>query len=133
MNDPAVIIRLDNNGRVYRPAEVLSGEYLLKSVTPGDVKAIEISVLWYTEGKGDEDLAVHAFWRLDAEDGDRIDPSRPEPFSTTLPQSPLSYDGVILKLRWCVRVRAFLQHGKEVVGQRAFRLGDVPAAKVSTP
>jgi hypothetical protein len=31
-----------------------------------------------------------------------------------------------------VRVRAFLKRGKEVVGQKVFQLGDVPAAKVPT-
>ena len=133
MIDPAIIIRFDGNGRVYRPGEMLSGEYRLESVTAAEVKAIEVSVLWYSEGKGDEDLAVHEFRRLSAENGDPIDPRRPGRFSTTLPQSPLSYEGAIVKLRWCVRVRAFLQRGKEVVGQKTFQLGDVPAAKVPTP
>lgn len=128
MNDPAVTIRLDGNGRVYRPGDTLAGEYLLESVTPGMVNAIEVSVLWYSEGKGDEDLAVHEFWRRSVEGGSLLDPARPERFSTTLPQSPLSYDGVLMKLCWCVRVRAFVQRGKEVVGQKAFRLGHVPSA-----
>jgi hypothetical protein len=87
---------------------------------------MEASVLWYSEGKGDEDMAVHEFWRQDADSGDWIDPHRPQRFSTTLPYSPLSYDGQIVKIRWCMRVRAFLQKGKEVVGQKGFRLGAVP-------
>ncbi len=130
MNEPTITIRFDGNGRAYQPGETLSGGYLLESISPGEVKAVEVSVLWYSEGKGDEDLAVHEFWRRDAEDGALIDAARPEPFSTTLPCSPLSYDGAIVKLHWCVRVRAFLQRGKEVVGQKAFRLGNVPPAKV---
>ena len=133
MNDPAVTIRFDGNGQAYRPGEALAGEYLLESVTPGTVTAIEASVLWYSEGKGDEDLAVHEFWRRSGEDGELLAPGRPRRFSTTLPESPLSYDGVIMKLRWCVRIRAFLQSGKEVVGQKAFKLGGVPAARVPSP
>jgi hypothetical protein len=133
VNDPAVSIRFDGNGQVYRPGEVLSGEYMLERVAPGTVKAVEVSVLWYSEGKGDEDLAVHEFWRRNVEQGDLLDPAWPEHFSTTLPQSPLSYDGVILKIRWCVRVRAFLPRGKELVGQKVFQLGDVPAVEVLTP
>ena len=128
MNEPTVAVRFDENGRVYRPGETLQGEYLLRSVAPGDVKAIEVSVLWYSEGKGDEDLAVHEFSRLDAETGDWIDPHRPGQFSTKLPNSPLSYEGVIVKLRWCVRVRVFLQRGKELLGEQEFRLGEVPPA-----
>ena len=63
-------------------------------------------MLWYTEGKGDEDLAVHEFRRLSADNGYRADPHRVGRFSTTLPNSPLSYEGVIVKVRWCVRVRS---------------------------
>jgi len=133
MNDPAVSIRFDGNGRSYRPGETLAGDYSIESVPAAAVKAIEVSVLWYSEGKGDEDLAVHEFERLSAENGDFIDLSRPGRFSTTLPHSPLSYDGVIMKLRWCVRVRAFLHRGKELVGQKIFQLGAVPAPEVAVP
>ena len=133
MNDPALTIRFDNNGCVYRPGDTLSGEYRLESIVPEEVKAIEVSVLWYSEGKGDEDLAVHEFWRLNAEDGDLLDSRRGERFTTVLAQSPLSYDGVLLKIHWCVRVRAFLRHGGEIVGQRMFRLGNVPAARMMVP
>ena len=69
MNSPRIRIRLDGNGRVYRPGETLSGEYSLDGIPAEDVRAIEISVLWYTEGKGDEDLAVHDFRRIAIENG----------------------------------------------------------------
>jgi hypothetical protein len=133
MSDPAIVIRLDGNGRAYQPGETLSGEYRLEGVDRDQVQAIEISVLWYSEGKGDEDLAVHEFWRRDADNGEWIDPRRPERFSTTLPRSPLSYDGQIVKLRWCIRVRAFLQRGKDLMGQKVFRLGDIPPVKADRP
>ncbi len=131
MNDSSVRILFDGNGRSYEPGEVLAGEYQLGAVAPGEVKSVEVSVLWHTEGKGDVDIAVHAFWRLSAEDGDWIDPIHPARFSTTLPNSPLSYDGMILKIRWCVRVRVFLHRGKDLVGQKVFQLGSIPAAEVS--
>ncbi len=133
MSDPAVTIRFDANGRTYRPGETLSGQYVFESVTPGDVKAVEVSVLWYSEGKGEEDLAVHKFWRLNADDGDWIDVGRPGRFASTLPRSPLSYDGAIVKVRWCVRVRVFLYSGGELLGQKQFRHGDVPSARGSAP
>lgn len=133
MSETAITIRFDGNGRAYQPGETLEGEYRLASVAPGEVKAIEVSVLWYTEGTGDEDLAVHEFNRLDADSGDFIDTWRPGRFCTVLPDSPLSYEGLILKIRWCVRVRVFLYHGKEVVGQQGFQLGDVPPARASEP
>ena len=133
MSEPRVIIRFDGNGRVYHSGERLAGEYRLVSIEPQDVKAVEVSVLWHTDGKGDEDLAVHDFRRLSAEDGDWIGPRQFGRFSTTLPNSPLSYEGAIVKLRWCVRVRLFLAKDKEVVGELPFRLGGVPAAKVQAP
>jgi hypothetical protein len=130
VNDPLVTIRFDGNGRVYSPGDILSGEYRLEAFPLGRIRAVEVSVLWYTEGKGDEDMAVHEFQRLSVDDGDWIDPSRPGRFSVVLPGSPLSYDGAILKIRWCVRVRVFPRKGKQVVGQRSFVLGNVSAAEV---
>ena len=130
MSDPAITIRLDGNGRAYQPGETLAGEYRLESIDPSQIKAVEVSVLWLSEGKGDEDLAVHEFHRYNGESGEPLDAARPGRFSTVLPRSPLSYEGVIVKLRWCVRVRAFLHNGREVVGQRTFQLGNVPATKV---
>ena len=125
--EPTVVIRLDGRQPVCRPAETLSGQYWIESLAAGTLKALEVSVLWHSEGKGDEDMAVHEFWRRDADDGPPIEPSRPERFSTTLPNSPLSYEGRIVKLRWCVRVRAFPYRGKELLGEKAFQLGSVPA------
>ncbi|MEE8452322.1 MAG: hypothetical protein V3R99_10425 [Thermoguttaceae bacterium] len=128
MNDSAITVRFDGNGRAYRPGETLSGQYVFNSVASQDLAAIEVSVLWTSEGKGDEDLAVHEFSRQDIEEGEWFDTRRPGRFSTTLPNSPLSYEGVIVKLRWCVRVRVFLRQGGELVGQREFQLGEVPSA-----
>jgi len=133
MNGPLVRIRFDGNGRAYHPGETLSGEYRIESVPPEEIKAIEVSVLWYTEGKGDEDLAVHDFWRHATDTGDGQDLRSPVRFSAVLPKSPLSYRGVLVKIRWCVRVRVFLTRGREVMGELAFRLGEVPAARTSTP
>ena len=133
MNGPLVRIRFDGNGRVYRPGETLAGDYRVESVPVDEIRAIEVSVLWYTEGKGDEDLAVHEFWRIASDADEPIDLSRPGRFRTVLPQSPLSYRGVLVKIRWCVRVRVFLAKGREVMGELAFRLGEVPAARTQIP
>jgi hypothetical protein len=133
MKEPLVRIRLDGNGRAYSPGESLAGEYRLEGIAPEEIKAVEISILWHTEGKGDEDLAVHAFWRRPAEGDEPIDPRRPGRFNTVLPNSPLSYRGVILKIGWRVRVRVFLTGGREVLGESPFRLGELPAARSAAP
>lgn len=131
MSEPRVVIRYDGNGRVYRSGESLAGEYRLTAMGPDEIKAVEVSVLWSSEGKGDDDMAVHDFRRLSAENGDTIDPAVPGRFNTTLPNSPLTYEGRLVKLRWCTRVRVFIDGNREVVGELPFRLGDVPAAKTA--
>jgi hypothetical protein len=131
MSEAEVVIRLDENGKTYLPGATLSGEYRIEAVEAQLLQAIEVSVLWYSEGKGDEDLAVHEFWRKDADTGELGDPRRPNRFSTALPQSPLSYDGQIVKIRWCVRVRVIFKRGRDLLAQKIFSLGAVPPAKTA--
>lgn len=125
--DPSITIVLDGRGsRQYFPNETLAGSYFFESFGSDEIQALEISILWFTEGKGNEDLGVHAFWRYSTEVGDWIDPRRSGRFSATLPRSPLSYPGTLIKLHWCVRIRAFLVGDREVVEELPFRLGNVP-------
>ncbi|MEN6405551.1 MAG: hypothetical protein ABFC77_03675 [Thermoguttaceae bacterium] len=127
--EPAVLIRFDGDASAYQPGDVLAGHYVVEPLEGDSIKAVEVSVLWHTEGKGDEDMAVHEFWRRDADDVRPIDLREPEQFVTRLPNSPLSYRGRLIKLHWCVRVRVFLQNGKELLGERKFQLGHVPSLK----
>lgn len=124
-HEPTIVISFDGNGHPRRPGETLSGEYWIESLAAARIKAIETSVLWYSEGKGDEDMGVCAFWRRDVDENHAFDPAKPERFSAVLPNSPQSYDGHIIKLRWCVRVRVFLRRGRQLVGQKGFQLGNV--------
>ncbi|MBX7166941.1 MAG: hypothetical protein K1X74_11475 [Pirellulales bacterium] len=133
MNEPRVTLRLAGGKREYAPGESLAGEFRLDVINRSDIRALELSVLWYTEGKGDEDLEVHYFLRQSADEGDYINPHRPGRFSTHLPASPLSYDGVIVKIRWCVRLRLFLPRGREIVEEQAFRVGSLPPARAVLP
>ena len=98
---------------VYRPEDELKFQYRLYPVSSDghekEVTSVEISVLWHTEGKGDEDFGVHFFERRTPETHEQL--LGPAHFSIRLPASPLSYDGRILKIRWCVRVRAFVRKG----------------------
>jgi hypothetical protein len=129
MIEPEVYIRLDDDGRAFAPGTTLSGDYRIEWVERENFQAVEVSVLWHSEGKGDEDLAVHEFWRKNIDGAEVADPRRPDRFSTTLPQSPLSYDGQIVKIRWCVRVRVIFKRGRDLVAEKVFRLGCVPPAR----
>lgn len=127
MTGTQVIVKLDGRGnRLYYPGETLAGSYFLEDVRSEQIEAVEVSVLWHTEGKGNEDFDIHAFWRLSDKAGDWIDPRRPGRFSTVLPGSPLSYEGILVKIDWCVRVRVFLTSEEQIVDEISFRLGDIP-------
>lgn len=129
MNESFVTIQLDGARDSLRPGDILSGQCTLLSFDPEEIEAVELSVLWYTEGKGDEDLSVHLFKRFENGERAAFDPQHPVRFSTQLPNSPVSYDGFLLKIHWCVRVRVFMHHGKEIVQELPFRLGSVPSAE----
>jgi len=117
----------------YQPGETLQAEYTIDTPAENEIQALEVSVMWHTEGKGDEDLAVHFFERYTLDMLVQNGLRQPRRFSTVLPSSPLSYDGVIVKIRWCVRIRAFLDRGKQVVEDRYFRLGSIPPARAILP
>jgi hypothetical protein len=128
MLEPLISICLDGQKKEYSPGDELGCEYQIDAIESHEIQAVEASVLWYTVGKGEEDLSVHYFERrlpTDAEDAD-LRPLRK--FHTRLPNSPLSYRGVIFSIFWCVRVRVFLRRGKDVCYDYPFQLGQVPAA-----
>jgi len=131
MTEPKISLRLIGDSRTFRPGEWLSGEFFVDAGDPLDVRAAELSVLWYTEGKGDEDMAVHFFQRIGNDNGQFVDLRRTQQFKTELPNSPLSYDGMILKIHWCVRLRIFLPRGREVVAEQPFQLGSVPRIRAA--
>lgn len=126
--EPLISIRIHDHHRSFQPGEELQFAYQLDAVEANEIQAVEASVLWHTEGKGDEDLAVHFFERRVPADAEDRDLRAQRKLSTCLPNSPLTYSGVSLKIRWCVRVRAFLRRGREVFFEQTIELGDVPPA-----
>lgn len=127
MTEPLLSICLGGAKKHFSAGDELVCEYQIDAVELADIQAVEASVLWYSEGKGEEDLGVHFFERrlpADADEGD-LRPLRR--FRTRLPNSPLTYNGAIVSLRWCVRLRLFLKRGREFVLEQPFTLGNVPA------
>lgn len=121
-----ITFEFDEHAGLYWPGEVISGQYFVETPVPQDVKALELSVLWHTLGKGDEDLAVHYFQRETVDDQGLIDLVKPRRFSTELPNSPLSYDGLIVKICWSVRLRVCMRRGRDAVAEQPFQLGFLP-------
>lgn len=125
---PLVGMQFDRVGRVYPPEHDLMARYDVEGIHPESIRALERSVVWYTEGKGEEDLFVHHFERLD----DDPLPAGEFPsgmITVRLPASPLSYEGVIVKIRWCVRIRLFFASGRDFVSEHVFDLGDIAPAQ----
>jgi hypothetical protein len=130
MTRQAIRLTLDSATAHYEPGDRLTGRYMVDGTQALIVRAAELSVLWYTAGKGEEDMAVHHFERLVDEALRPLDLRVPRRFATILPASPLSYDGHIVKVCWCARLRLYLNQGQETVAEVPFRLGNVPRAEV---
>jgi hypothetical protein len=127
--EPLLSLQIAEPRRVYLPGDELECECQIDAIDAKEIQAVETSVLWYTEGKGDEDLGVHYFDRRVPGDCDEGDLRPMHRFTTVLPNSPLSYAGEIVKVRWCARVRLFLKKGKELFFEQPFTLGGVMAAQ----
>ena len=128
---PRVEVEFDRADRIYAPGARISVRYAVAGIGSDRVWAVEHSVLWYTEGKGEEDLGVHFFERIvDRAAADAAGAGGG--FAAELPASPLSYEGVLVKIRWCVRVRLFFPGGRDFVSEHVFDVGRLPPARVSS-
>ena len=126
---PRIELQFDRPHRQHEPRDQLAVRYRIEGCDGEHIRAIEHSVLWYTEGKGEEDLGVHFFQRIT--DRTMMPPTAMAgAFSTPLPQSPLSYEGVIVKVRWCVRVRLFFDGSRDFVSEHVFGVGKIPPARM---
>ena len=126
---PRVEVQFDRPHRQHEPRDQLAVRYRIEGCDGERIHAIEHAVLWYTEGKGEEDMGVHFFQRIT--DRSMMPPAAMTGvFSTPLPQSPLTYEGVIVKVRWCVRVRLFFEPSRDIVSEHVFALGRIPPARI---
>jgi hypothetical protein len=121
--EPLLSIQLFDHLPSHLPGDTLCCDYQIDAVEENEVQAVEVSVLWYTEGKGDEDMGVHYFERHVASDNTDGDLRQLRSLKAQLPNSPLSYQGEMLEVRWCVRLRAFLKRGKSATLDHPFWLG----------
>lgn len=169
-----VRLAFDRVSKTYAPGDDLHIHYLVEGLGADAIEGVERSVLWYTEGKGDEDLGVVHFERVgfagentdgvgrsstrkeDLQSGGRGAPRAADSaprlaagsLTVRLPVSPLSYEGLIVKVAWCVRVRVFFarrmraahsdpegrssraQPPRDFVSEHVFQLGRLPPAGV---
>lgn len=132
MSRPNVHLRISNAKPSFRPGDVLECECTVTVAEPVELQAVETSVVWRTEGKGEEDLGVHFFDRRDKADVRDGDLGTLYRFKTQLPNSPLSYDGRLIKIIWAIRVCVFFDRGKELRFDQPFRLGNARLIEPTT-
>ena len=121
--EPALGLRLRTLQQALEPGENLEFEYCIQRVSAELIDRLELSVAWYTEGKGSEDIGVHFFQSLSRSELSKLPLAEPHQVETVLPANPLSYDGRLFKIRWCIRLRLFLSDGRSVTAEHPFYLG----------
>lgn len=125
------VLQLDRRSACYQPGEELNAKLALPAKLATSLRAIELSLVWFTVGKGDEDLHVCRFQRNALATLPQTEQQLHWELDAVLPASPLSYDGRIVKLCWAVRARLFGQEGKVQLIELPLRLGGVAPASAS--
>lgn len=120
MNVTRIDIQLDKK-LLYQPGDFLICEYQIELANDLDIKVLECSVLWSTEGKGEQDIGVHFFERKKSLPSTAY--LQTQKLSTVLPATPLSYRGRILNVEWYIRIKIFFANGKSFTENRPFQLG----------
>ena len=89
----------------YRPGEVLAGRASWR--VEGDPTSAELSLFWYTSGKGTQDVGVVQQMTL-------ATPRRQDQrdFSLPLPREPHSFSGQLMSIVWAVEL--IVEPGKQV-------------------
>jgi hypothetical protein len=89
-----------HDGRTaFAPGEAIAGAASWSFDAPPD--AVELRVIWYTQGKGTQDVGVVETVRYDA-------PGREDfrEFKIRLPESPYSFSGRLVSLLWALELVA---------------------------
>lgn len=119
---PRINLFLDSKDYIYHPGDCLTGYYRILDVETDQIKTVEMSVFWHTEGKGDEDITIVDYKFQSRQREDWINPHKLGKIETVLPEAPLSYEGKIVKIRWVVRIKMTLVSGEQILAERCFWL-----------
>lgn len=120
MNAEQLEILIESDRGLVKPGSAVRGGFRVLSDGPLPVERVELSVLWYTDGKGDMDQGVVHNETLAP--GETLTPDRAFPFKVEVPLAPWSYSGQLIKIHWVVRVRVYPVTGKPWGGEEAFRV-----------
>jgi hypothetical protein len=83
--------------RVFRPGEVIEG---VAGWSRDKVPTLaEVRLLWFTRGKGTQDVTVVETAKLSAAEREAV-----QPFRFTLPDGPVSFEGRLVAVNWAVEL-----------------------------
>lgn len=89
-------ITLDGDRRAYRPGDRVRGT--VSWLVDGEPRSVEVHLLWYTEGKGDQAVGVEGSAALaPATEGSAE-------FDLAVPAGPWSFAGKLVSLLWAVEL-----------------------------
>jgi hypothetical protein len=97
MSSPTLAIGTYDNRVSFRPGEKVEGKAMW--ILEKDPESVEIRLIWYTSGKGTQDVEIVATRALPA-------PGRHSEaeFSFTLPAAPYSFSGKLISLIWALEL-----------------------------
>ena len=107
MNGDWITIETRDGSTVFAPGEVIGGTV---SWHLQGAESLELRLLWYTEGKGDQDSRVVTTVGLGNPGENEV-----RPFNIRLPEGPFSFSGKLISLVWALEAVA-------APGSRAARL-----------
>ena len=104
MGNSTIDIEITDNQTLFLPGQILSGN--LRWLCSEPPKKASLQLIWFTEGKGDEDVGL-------AEEMKFENPyaSDERPFEFQLPVGPYSFSGRLISLTWALE----LQVDEEVI------------------
>jgi hypothetical protein len=90
-------IRIRDNRTTFSPGETIEGA--LHWTLDSAVEALELRLVWHTQGKGDTDVSVEDTRRFEAPS-----PAGSESFRFALPEAPYSFSGKLISLSWMLEL-----------------------------
>ena len=98
MNE-GIQLELDGGRLAYSPGQTLAGTVAWE--LPAAPQTVAVRLLWYTSGKGDQDVGV-----VDAVDLPTPAAAERRRFTFQLPEGPHSFSGQLISLQWAVEATA---------------------------
>lgn len=90
-------VEIQNGANAFLPGETVEGTVSWQ--LDGPAQTVELRLLWYTQGKGDQDVGVVSSVPFGSPG---LQDSRP--FRVSLPDGPFSFSGKLISLSWALEL-----------------------------